>query len=189
LQTLETAWRLQIASFEIWSLLVYHDVCFILFPIRRRRSMQVLLIKNVDGLGRTGDIKEVAGGYAHNFLFTRKLAVPVTDGAIKQAEITKEADKRRKERKVHEAKTLASMMDGKTVVFHARAGEGDRLYGSITNADIADKLGHAIGQEVDRRFIEIEHPIKTLGEHRVTVKTGPGAAATVFVRVERSGEA
>jgi len=151
--------------------------------------MQVLLIKNVDGLGRTGDIKEVAGGYAHNFLFARKLAVPVTDGAIKQAEITKDADKRRKERKVNEGKALASLMEGKTVVFHARAGEGDRLYGSITNADIADKLGHEIGQEVDRRFIEVEHPIKTVGEHRVTVKTGPGASATGFVRVERAAEA
>ena len=151
--------------------------------------MQVLLTKNVDGLGRAGDIKEVAGGYAHNFLFARKLAVPVTEGAIKQAEITKEADKRRKERKANDAKALASLMDGKTVVFHARAGEGDRLYGSITNADIADKLGRVIGQEVDRRFIEIEHPIKTLGEHRVTIKTGPGASATVFVRVERSVEA
>jgi len=151
--------------------------------------MQVLLIKNVEGLGRIGDIKEVAGGYAHNFLFARKLAVPVTDGAIKQAEITKEADQRRKERKVNEGKALANLMEGKTVVFHARAGEGDRLYGSITNADIADKLGHEIGQEVDRRFIEVEHPIKTMGEHRVTVKTGPGAAATVFVRVERAAEA
>ena len=150
--------------------------------------MQVLLIKNVDGLGRIGDIKEVAGGYAHNYLFARKLAVPVTEGAIKQAELSKEADKRRKERKVNEGKALASLMDGKTVVFHARTGEGDRLYGSITNADIADKLGHAIGQEVDRRFIEVEHPIKTVGEHRVTVKTGPGASATVFVRVERSAE-
>jgi large subunit ribosomal protein L9 len=168
---------------------MYHDACFIFFPTRRKRTMQVLLIKNVEGLGRTGDIKEVTGGYAHNFLFARKLAVPVTDGAIKQAEITKEADKRRKERKTNEARTLASMMDGKTVAFHARAGEGDRLYGSITSADIADKLGQTIGQEVDRRFIEIEHPIKMLGEHRVTIKAGSGASATVFVRVERSAEA
>jgi large subunit ribosomal protein L9 len=151
--------------------------------------MQVLLIKNVEGLGRTGDIKEVAGGYAHNFLFARKLAVPVTEGAIRQAEITKDADKRRKERKANEAKSLANLLEGKTVVFTARAGEGDRLYGSITSADIADKLSHAIGHEVDRRIIEIEHPIKTLGEHRVSVKTGPGASATVCVRVERSAEA
>jgi large subunit ribosomal protein L9 len=151
--------------------------------------MQVLLTKNVEGLGRSGDIKEVAAGYAHNFLFARKLAVPVTEGAIKQAEITKEADKRRKERKVNDAKTLANMLDGKTVIFHARAGEGERLYGSITNADIADKLSHAVGHEVDRRFIELEHPIKALGEHKVTVKTGAGSSATVFVRVERSAEA
>jgi large subunit ribosomal protein L9 len=151
--------------------------------------MQVLLIKNVDGLGRAGDIKEVAGGYAHNFLFARKLAVPVTEGAIKQAEITREADRRRKERKTNEARNLATRLDGQTVVFYARAGEGDRLYGSITSADIADRLSQAVGQEVDRRFVELEHPIKTLGEHRVVVKTGAGAAATVFARVERAAEA
>ena len=78
--------------------------------------MQVLLIKNVDGLGRTGDIKEVAGGYAHNFLFARKLAVPVTEGAIKQAEITKEADKRRKERKVNNSYSGTGSLNRRNIV-------------------------------------------------------------------------
>lgn len=151
--------------------------------------MQVLLTKNVDGLGRAGEIKEVAGGYAHNFLFARKLAVPVSEGALKQAEVVKEADVRRKERRATEAKTLADRLDGKVVVFHARAGDGDRLYGSITNADIADQLSRQVGQPVDRRLIELEHPVKTLGEHRLTIKIAAGASATVYVRVDRAAEA
>jgi large subunit ribosomal protein L9 len=151
--------------------------------------MRVLLTKNVDGLGRAGEIKDVAGGYAHNFLFQRKLAVPVTEGAVKQAEVTKDTEARRKERLANQAKTLVGELDGKTVIFHARAGDGERLYGSITNADIAEQLGRLVGHDVERRFIELEHPIKTLGEHKVTVKIAAGAAATVYVRVERSIEA
>lgn len=150
--------------------------------------MRVLLTKNVEGLGHAGEIKEVAGGYAHNFLLPRKLAVPVTEGTVKQAQATKDAEVRRKERKATEAKTLAGLLDGKTVIFQTRAGEGDRLYGSITTADIAEKLSQAIGQAVDRRYIELEHPIKTLGEHKVSVKLTSGAVAAVYVRVERAAE-
>jgi large subunit ribosomal protein L9 len=175
--------------FEARSFLVYHWADLILFPTRRSRIMQVLLTKNVEGLGRAGEIKEVAGGYAHNYLFARKLAVAVTEGAVRQAEVAKEADARRKERRANEAKTLADQLDGKTVVFHARAGDGERLYGSITNTDIADHLSRLIGRPVERRLIELEHPIKTLGEHKLTIKIAAGAVATVYVRVERASEA
>jgi large subunit ribosomal protein L9 len=151
--------------------------------------MQVLLMKNVEGLGHAGDIKEVAGGYAHNFLFPRKLAVPASEGALKQVEAAKEAETRRKERRATEARALAERLDGRTVVFRARAGDGERLYGSITNADIADELSRLVGRPVERRLIELEHPIKTLGEHKLTVKIAAGAVATVYVRVERAAEA
>jgi large subunit ribosomal protein L9 len=101
----------------------------------------------------------------------------------------KAADARRKDRKAAEAKSLASLVAGKTVVFQARAGEGDRLYGSITNADVADELSRMVGQSIERRFVELEHPIKSLGEHKVAVKLGAGAGAEVFVKVERAAEA
>lgn len=151
--------------------------------------MQVLLIKNVEGLGHAGEIKEVAGGYAHNFLFPRKLAVPLTEAALKQAQQMQEAEARRLERRAMEAKLLASQLDGQTVVFQARAGEGDRLYGSITSADIADALSRLVGREIERRLVDLAHPIKTLGEHRVPIKIAGGATATVYVRVERAAEA
>lgn len=150
--------------------------------------MRVLLIKNVETLGHVGDIKEVATGYAHNYLFPRKLAVLATDGALKQSQAMKDAEVRRKERKTTEAQTLSNLLNQQVVTFHSRAGEGDRLYGSITNADIAEALSRAIGREVERRLIDIEHPIKTLGDHTVTVKVGAGAIATVHVRVERAAE-
>ncbi len=150
--------------------------------------MQVMLLKDVAGLGHAGDIKNVAGGYAQNFLFARNLAIPASQGAQKQAKLLHEAAQRREAKKTNEAKETAARVDGQEVVFRARAGEGDRLYGSITSQDVAEKLQAQTGIEIDRRFVELEHPIKTVGEHSVTVKFGAGATANVRVRVERSAE-
>ena len=150
--------------------------------------MQVMLLKDVPGLGQAGDIKHVAGGYAQNYLFVRKLALPATGGAIQQAKVLQQAAERRRERKTKQTKELAARLDGQEVVFSARAGEGDRLYGSITNQDVAEKLQAKTGVEVDRRFVELEHPIKSLGEHQVTIKFGAAAVANVRVRVERAEE-
>jgi large subunit ribosomal protein L9 len=151
--------------------------------------MQVMLLKDVAGLGHAGDIKHVAAGYAQNYLFPRNLAVPATEGAVKQAKSLQDAAERRHQRKISEAKETAARLDGREIVFTARAGEGDRLYGSITGHDVAEKLQAETGVEVDRRFVELEHPIKSLGEHHVTVKFGSGAVASVRVRVERQVEA
>ena len=150
--------------------------------------MRVLLLKDVPGLGHAGDVKEVAGGYAHNLLFPRKLAVPASEGALKQVQAAKEAAEQRRQRKLIEAKELVAQLDGRVVTFEARAGEGERLYGSITNADVAEELTRMLGIEIERRNVELERPIKALGEHRATVKVGPGATATVWVRVRRVAE-
>ncbi len=150
--------------------------------------MRVLLLKDVKGLGHAGEIKDVAGGHAQNYLFPNKLAQPVTEGAVKQVQHLKEAVASKQERKATEAKTLASRLDGQTITFKARSGEGERLYGSITNADVAEALSKAIGHPVDRKLVEIPHPIKTLGQHRATVKVGPGLVANVLVFVDRAAE-
>ena len=147
--------------------------------------MQVLFLKDVKGVGHAGDIKEVAGGYAQNYLFPNNLAQQVTDGAVKQAQQLHDAAARKKERKALEAKTLADKVNGQVITFKARTGEGERLYGSITTADVATALSKAIGHEVDRKYVEIEHPIKTLGQHNVTVKIATGLTAKVTVVVER----
>ncbi len=150
--------------------------------------MQVLLLKDVAGIGHAGDIKEVSGGYAKNYLFPKNLAIAASDGAQKQAQSLREAAERRRDRKLVEAKSLASRLDGQVLAFKVRAGEGDRLYGSITNSDIAEALSRIVGTEIERRQVDLEHPIKSLGAHPVPVKVASGVTATVVVQVERVEE-
>lgn len=151
--------------------------------------MRVLLLKDVKGLGHAGDIKDVAGGYATNYLIPNRLAQPYVEGMEKAMQQAKEAAARKQERKNAEAQMLAAKLHGQTVVLSARAGEGERLYGSITAADIAQALAQTAGVQVDRKFIQLEHPIKSLGQHPVQIKLGSGLVATVTVVVERSAEA
>jgi large subunit ribosomal protein L9 len=150
--------------------------------------MQVLLLKNVDGLGEVGEVKRVSDGYGRNFLIPRGLATMATPGAIKQAELEREAAKRREVKELTEAQALAQDLDGLTIQFQARAGETDRLYGSITKANIAEELEKAVGQEVDRRKIELEEPLKELGTHAVTIRLAAEAEAKITVVIEREEE-
>jgi large subunit ribosomal protein L9 len=150
--------------------------------------MQVLLLKDVAGIGHAGDIKEVSGGHAKNYLFPKQLAVPASEGAQRQAQSIREAAERRRDRKLTEAKSLATKVDGQVLTFKVRAGEGDRLYGSVTNGEIAEALSKIAGTEIERRQIELEHPIKSLGQHNVPVKVASGVIATIVVTVERAEE-
>ncbi len=147
--------------------------------------MEVLLLRNVDQLGQAGDIKRVADGYARNYLIPRGLAVVATPGAIKQAKQVRQATASRQAKALSEAQALAQLLDGISVTFQARAGESDRLYGSITSANIAEALAEKVGQDVDRRKIDLEEPIKELGTHAVTVRLAHEAEAKVTVVVER----
>jgi large subunit ribosomal protein L9 len=151
--------------------------------------MEVLLLQDVERLGQAGEVRRVADGYARNFLFPRHLAVVATPGAIKQAERQRKAEVRREAKALTEAQALAQVLDGQTVTFQARAGETDRLYGSITNVHIADALTEQVGQEVDRRKIDLEEPLKDLGTHAVTIRLAAEAEAKVTVVIEREEDA
>lgn len=150
--------------------------------------MEILLIKDVEGLGHAGQIKKVASGYARNFLIPRGLAVAATAGARKQAEQMLEAAKRRQEHQLTEAKALAEKLSAITLRFTAKAGENDRLYGSITAADIAEAIARELGREVDRRHIELERPLRELGEHYVPIRLHANVEPSVRVVIEREGE-
>lgn len=147
--------------------------------------MQVLLVKDVEQLGKAGDVRQVSDGYARNYLIPRGLAVLATPGAIRQAERQRQAAAQRQAKTLSKAQALARLLDGLTVTFKARAGESDRLYGSITNAHIAEALSEKVGQEVDRRKIDLEEPLKQLGTHAVTVRLTPEAEAKITVVIER----
>ena len=150
--------------------------------------MKVLLVKDVPDLGEAGEVYAVAGGYARNYLMPRGMAVLATKGALKQADEIKQAGIRRRAQERSNAEAQATMISGKRLLFAANAGENDRLYGSVTAADIAGQLAEAVGFDVDRRRIQIEHGLRDLGIHAVTIRLMPDIAATFQVAVVREGE-
>jgi len=146
--------------------------------------MQVLLLQNVAGIGSAGQVKKVADGYARNYLLPHKLAVPADDGTIKQADAVKQAAIRREAKTKGEAEELAKLLSQTTLTFRAKAGEGDRLFGSITTGDIADALARDKGITIDKRKIEAD-PIKELGSRKVSIKVHPEVVAQITVMVEK----
>ncbi|HEX7594097.1 MAG TPA: 50S ribosomal protein L9 [Anaerolineae bacterium] len=147
--------------------------------------MQVLFLQNVPGVGNAGEVKKVADGYARNYLLPHKLAVTATEGALKQADGIKQAVVRREAKTLAEAQELAKLIEKATLTFRAKAGEGDRLFGSITSGDIADALAREKGITVDKRKIELPSPLKELGSHQVAIKLHPEVTAKVPVVVEK----
>jgi large subunit ribosomal protein L9 len=146
-------------------------------------KMKVLLTKDVEHLGVTGDIKEVSGGYGRNYLLPQGMAVIATRGAIKQAEERLSAQRKREAVLRQEAEVLAQRMAGVTLTFVERVGENDRLFGSVTASDIADKLQAAVGVDIDRRRIELDEPIKRIGDFVVHYRVITGVVAEVKVVV------
>jgi large subunit ribosomal protein L9 len=142
-------------------------------------KMKVLLTKDVEHLGRAGDLKEVSGGYGRNFL--------VPKGQVKQAEERLKAERRRVEIARRDAEAIAARLTGQTLHFVERVGEQDRLYGSVTNVDIANKIQEQLSLEVDRRRIDLEDPIKRVGNYPVKIQIATGVSAVINVVVEGEG--
>lgn len=150
--------------------------------------MKVILLKDVPNVGGTGSIQEVSPGYARNYLIPKGLAEMATPGRIKVAE-QRIAAEQRKIRKAEEAnQALADRIQGTRIIITARVGEQGRLYGSITAADIAERLSTELGQEIDRHNVLIEEPIRTVGDHEVAVHLVGRLRPTVSVVVAPEGE-
>ncbi len=147
------------------------------------KKMKVLLLRDVEHLGKAGEIKDVSGGFGRNYLLPKGFAVLATKSHIKQAEERLAAQRRRAEAARREAEALAAKLSALTLTFTAKVGEQDRLYGSVTNADIAAKLREEVGIEIDRRKIMLEDPIKRTGEYEVPVELASGITATLKVVV------
>ena len=151
--------------------------------------MKVLLIQDVDNLGMAGEIVDVADGYGRNFLIPNGLAVLATPGALQDADLHRRRAAEKRQRIADEMSALAASVGQVTLNFEAKAGEKGRLYGSITTADIADKLADAVGHEIDRRKLSLGAPIKSLGTHAVTLRLSPDIAADFSVVVESDEQA
>jgi large subunit ribosomal protein L9 len=146
--------------------------------------MEVILREDVPKLGQRGDLVKVKPGYARNYLIPRKLAMPATAGARKQVADMKAANARQDAREKSGAESLAAQLGELTLTIPAKAGEQDQLFGSVTTMDIAAAL-EAKGFSIDRRTIELEEPIKTIGEYSVPVRLRHDVTAAVKVAVTR----
>ena len=145
--------------------------------------MKLILTNEVTGLGEPGDVVEVKGGYGRNYLIPRGLAMRWTRGAEKQIELIRRARSAREIRSQDDARAAAVTLSGLTVRIRVRAGAQGRLFGSVSSSDIADAVRAAGGPELDRRRIEIDTPIRTVGRHQVTVRLHPEVSATLEVDV------
>lgn len=149
---------------------------------------KVLLTEDVLDLGDAGDVRVVAGGYARNYLFPRGFAVLATKGALKQAEEIRRAGMVRRAQQRAHAESQAEVIRGRKLLFQTKAGETDRLYGSVTSADIAERLTELAGFEVDRRGLQLEHPIRDLGIYDLSLRLMTDVSAEFQVAAVREGE-
>lgn len=148
--------------------------------------MKVILTKDVAKLGKSGEMKNVADGFATNFLIPQKLAVPAAGGAYRawQHDIASREEKRQRERA--EAEIAATRIASTTLTMGVKVGEGGKLFGSITAQDIADALGRR-GITVDKNKVDLESPLKSLGTYKVAVRVLSGMTPEVTVVVEPKG--
>ena len=150
--------------------------------------MKVILTQDVRGLGKAGQLVQVADGYGRNYLIPNGLAVAATGASAQAIKQQQEQLQRRLQRELEQARELASRLDGQTLVITARAGEGGRLFGSVTAADVAAALEQRYGARVERRRVELEGPIKALGSYPATLRLAPGVSATVTIVVEAQAQ-
>ena len=146
--------------------------------------MKLVLTQDVPKLGKSGDVKEVADGYARNYLLPRGFAVEATAGQMKRMQEQRELERKREEKNRGQLETLAEQLKGATLTFQMKVGEGGKLYGSITSKDVGDALEEQAKITVDRRRIELEEPIRTLGTHQVPIRVATDLHPQVTVVVQ-----
>ena len=145
--------------------------------------MKLILTQEVDGLGSPGDIVEVKDGYGRNYLMPRGAAIRWTRGGEKQVSSIKRGREVREVRDLGHAGELKTELERLSLKLPVRAGTGGRLFGAVTVSDIVEAVAKAGGPAVDKRRIEIGQPIKTVGDHQVTVRLHPEVVATLTVQV------
>ncbi|MBI3923952.1 MAG: 50S ribosomal protein L9 [Armatimonadetes bacterium] len=149
--------------------------------------MKLILLADVKKLGRKGDVVEVADGYATNFLLPRKLAAPATEGVIRARQKEQAEQVAKKDRAREEAQSWAERLQERPLEVAVRAGEGGKLFGSVTTQDVARAIERLLGTSFDKRKVGLPSNIKSLGEHKATVKLYPGVTASVTIQVVPEG--
>jgi len=146
--------------------------------------MKVILTDDVSNLGKKGELKNVADGYARNYLIPRGLAVEATSPRIKEMEKQLQLQRKKEEKEEVAARELAQQLNNQVLTFYLQAGDEGKLFGSITASDIANAIAEK-GIDMDKRKVELTNPIKELGEYDVTIKIRSGINTQVKVKIER----
>ncbi len=149
--------------------------------------MKVVFLKEVEGSGRIGEIKNVANGYARNYLLPQGLAAAATPEAVKRAEARAIIEAKKQAQLDEAAQGLADLLAGTSITIAARAGSRGRLFGSVTQADIAEELGKLLEHEVDRHQVLLAEPIKETGDYEVTVQLSKNVRPVLGVKVVAEG--
>ena len=149
--------------------------------------MKIVLRADLDNLGRKGDVVDVADGYARNYLVPRGMALQATKGALKQAAAMQRARETREAREREHAEGVAARLGSEPVRILARAGEGGKLFGSVTATDIAERVQEQLGVELDRRKLDLTDAVRELGTYDVTVRLHPDVEASITVVVLAEG--
>jgi large subunit ribosomal protein L9 len=145
--------------------------------------MKVILAHDIDALGFKGDVVSVADGYARNFLVPKGLALVATKGTLRQAEMMQRARAERDQKEKEAAAAKVAELAASPVYISARAGEGGRLFGSVTRADVARAIEEQLNEKIDRHDVRLEDPIRSLGLHQVEVHLHEEVNALVTVEV------
>src|SRR5438270_6032201 len=152
-------------------------------PYEELFCMKVILLQDVEGLGKAGDLKEVANGYARNYLLPRNMAAGATPALIANRQQRIAAEQRKQEKQAENNRQQAEKLGQVTLTFKARVGREGRLYGSITSQDIAEGLREAEGISIDRRMIDLPNPIRSVGTFMVPVKVAQKLEPKITVNV------
>jgi large subunit ribosomal protein L9 len=150
--------------------------------------MKVILLHEVPGLGAPGDVKDVAAGYARNYLLPRQLVMPATPSELANLRDRVAAAQRRAQKQRETNESLAQRIAAVTLTFAVRVGRGDRLYGSVTSQNIADALREQEGLVIDRRMIQLRDPLRQLGDFPIGVRVGQGIEPRITVRLVSADE-
>lgn len=146
--------------------------------------MKVIFLKDVKGKGKKGEVKNVSDGYAHNFLFKQSLAIEATPANMKSLEAKKNKESKEAAEELAQSKQLKEKIEALTVELQAKAGDGGRLFGSVTSKQIADELAKVHGIKIDKRKFDLPDGIRALGYTNVSVKLHQEVTATVKVHVK-----
>jgi len=146
--------------------------------------MKVILNEDIKGIGKKGQVIEVADGYGRNFLLKQKKAIMATAGGIKEVKVIKEKIDAKKAAELQEAKDFAAVLDGQEIVFYEKVGTEGRLFGAVTNKEVCEQINKQFNLNLDKKKFELKDTIKHLGTEYCKIKIFPGVSAEIKVRVE-----